>query len=74
MGHVITWDQLKSLGEGQSNSVLDQREMRQEVNKACMVIFTSGTTGLPKGRVFFQTLNSHAGKMLVLLYRCFDKP
>ena len=52
MGHVITWDQLKSLGEGQSNSVLEQREMRQEVNKACMVIFTSGTTGLPKGRVF----------------------
>ena len=52
MGHVITWDQLKSLGEGHSNSVLEQREINQEVNKACMVIFTSGTTGLPKGRIF----------------------
>ena len=48
-GHVISWNDLKALGSTLSNSKLEERESYQQVNKACMVLFTSGTTGLPKG-------------------------
>ena len=57
-GHVISWDDLKTLGSTQSNSQLVQRESCQQVNRACMVLFTSGTTGLPKGKI---TKRSQAG-------------
>ena len=50
-GHVISWNDLKALGGTESNSKLEERESYQQVNKACMVLFTSGTTGLPKGKV-----------------------
>ena len=36
-------------GRGVADSALDEVEEQQCVNEACMLIFTSGTTGLPKG-------------------------
>ena len=37
------------LGEAVPESRLDDIEEEQFVNEACMVLFTSGTTGPPKG-------------------------
>ena len=37
------------LGKENSDSELETREENQAVNKACMYMYTSGTTGPPKG-------------------------
>ena len=37
------------LGKKESDQDLDIREANQAVNKACMYMYTSGTTGPPKG-------------------------
>ena len=46
---AITWQEMIDLGESVPESRLDAIEEEQFVNEACMVLFTSGTTGPPKG-------------------------
>lgn len=48
---ILTWQELLEAGEGVADSALDQIEAEQSVNDACMVLYTSGTTSLPKGKV-----------------------
>ena len=48
-GPVISWNELVEIGETAPNSILEDREKGLQPNKACMLIFTSGTTGPPKG-------------------------
>ena len=47
--NVITLGDVIELGKGVPVSDLDKIEEEQFVNEACMLIFTSGTTGQPKG-------------------------
>jgi len=44
---LLSWDQLKSLGEGKDAAV-DERIARQQPGHCCTLIYTSGTTGNPK--------------------------
>ena len=42
---VLSWDQLLQVGREQSDELLEERLEQQAVNQACMVVYTSGTTG-----------------------------
>ena len=46
---AVTWQEMIDLGKSVPESRLDDIEEEQFVNEACMVLFTSGTTGPPKG-------------------------
>ena len=49
-GSVISWKSVLDLGKEHSDGELEIREKNQAVNKACMYMYTSGTTGSPKGK------------------------
>ena len=53
-GDVITWQQLLDLGRSTDDQMLDDCEKDQAVNQAAMMLYTSGTTGPPKGRLYFR--------------------
>ena len=42
---VLSWSQLLEVGRAQSDLLLQERLDQQAVNQACMVVYTSGTTG-----------------------------
>ena len=52
--NVISWQDVKESGYEVNDEILNEIEKNQAVNKVCMLQFTSGTTGPPKGiyRVF----------------------
>ncbi|XP_021368563.1 long-chain-fatty-acid--CoA ligase ACSBG2-like [Mizuhopecten yessoensis] len=47
--NVYTWKEFMAKAEGVPDSVLQERLMMQAPNKACSLVYTSGTTGNPKG-------------------------
>ncbi len=49
LDNVLTWADLRKAAESVPESQLDEIESSQCVNEACVVLFTSGTTGMPKG-------------------------
>ena len=57
-GSVISWNQVLELGNEKSDHELDIREKNTAVNKACMYMYTSGTTGSPKGNTCIQYICS----------------
>ena len=42
---VITWSQLLEIGRAETDQQLTHRLEQQAVNMACMLVYTSGTTG-----------------------------
>ena len=50
---VLSWKEVVSLGSSDDNSELDSqlrlRQSRMAVNQCCCLVYTSGTTGTPKG-------------------------
>ena len=46
---VFTWKEMFHHGKRIDDSVLEEREKQQVVNQACALMYTSGTTGNPKG-------------------------
>ena len=46
---VITWQQLLKIGQDNSDSALNERLRNIAINQCCVVSYTSGTTGNPKG-------------------------
>ncbi len=48
-GDVIGWADLQQAGEAIPDAALAEIEADQVVNEACLTVFTSGTTGMPKG-------------------------
>ena len=51
---VISWDELLEVGRSVDDSVLQERLQQQAVNQPCMLVYTSGTTGNPKGVMLSQ--------------------
>ena len=51
---VLSWSELLEIGREVDDSVLHERLEQQAVNQPCMLVYTSGTTGNPKGRVTLQ--------------------
>ncbi|XP_068227125.1 long-chain-fatty-acid--CoA ligase ACSBG2-like [Palaemon carinicauda] len=46
---VLSWDDVMDLGKKEPDMELDSRLIRMAANQCCTLIFTSGTTGPPKG-------------------------
>ena len=46
---VFTWNEVLHHGKLIDDSILEDREKQQAVNQACALMYTSGTTGNPKG-------------------------
>merc|ERR1719367_735707 len=46
---VIAWKDLLAMGRKESNEALDERLWNIAINQCCHLVYTSGTTGLPKG-------------------------
>jgi len=51
---VISWEELLKIGNSVSDTVLTERLENQAVNQPCMLVYTSGTTGNPKGVMLSQ--------------------
>ncbi len=47
---IMNWRDLVRLGRSESDEHLDAVERTQVANEACLLVYTSGTTGMPKGR------------------------
>ena len=46
---VLSWDELRALGKNQTSDGLDERLANIAINQCCTLVYTSGTTGNPKG-------------------------
>ncbi|XP_055351135.1 long-chain-fatty-acid--CoA ligase ACSBG2-like [Paramacrobiotus metropolitanus] len=46
---IYSWEEFMALGETVSDAILDSRQAAMAPNTCATVIFTSGTTGVPKG-------------------------
>jgi len=51
---VLSWQQFMEIGAEADDSILDERLAQQAVNQPCMLVYTSGTTGDPKGVMITQ--------------------
>ena len=49
--NVLTWQEMLQSGKSIKDDILVKREENQAVNKACALMYTSGTTGPPKGTI-----------------------
>ncbi len=57
---VLAWRELMELGRSLPEAGVDQALAEIAPNQACMLLYTSGTTGPPKGRVGRQHLKRSA--------------
>ncbi len=46
---MLSWSQVLQLGKEKSDSELEERLKRVCINECSHLVYTSGTTGLPKG-------------------------
>ena len=51
---VESWDSLLEIGRGETDEELNRRLAGQATNQACTLVYTSGTTGNPKGVMLSQ--------------------
>ena len=48
--NIISWQQLMKIGrEDTSNDAVLKRQSKMSINECCVLVYTSGTTGNPKG-------------------------
>ena len=46
---ILDWTQLLEIGRNESDDEIDQRLKQIAINQCCVLVYTSGTTGPPKG-------------------------
>jgi len=51
---VLAWGDLIALGRSLGDDILEERLSAQATNQPCMLVYTSGTTGRPKGVMMSQ--------------------
>ena len=73
---IISWSELLDLGERQDNDVLEHIAQDQGANEAAMLLYTSGTTGPPKGKPVIALLNSKKSltESVSIPFRCYAEP
>jgi long-subunit acyl-CoA synthetase (AMP-forming) len=50
---VIGWADLMKLGQEENDEILVKRQKVMAINQCAMLVYTSGTTGMPKGNKLF---------------------
>ena len=78
---VLSWREVVSLGSSDDNSELDSqlrlRQSKMAVNQCCCLVYTSGTTGTPKGvmlshdNILFSTYREEHNLRKILVFN-FD--
>ena len=53
---VLSWRELLQIGSKETDNALEERLKRIAINQCCGLIFTSGTTGMPKVRVVLRNV------------------
>ena len=49
---VITWDDVMKIGaEDTNDQPVLERHLNMAINECCLLVYTSGTTGSPKGEI-----------------------
>jgi len=51
---VLNWQSVLEIGRAEDDTLLNERLANQAVNQACTLVYTSGTTGNPKGVMLSQ--------------------
>ena len=46
---IISWQQLIKLGDSENDDSVLERQSKMAINECCVLVYTSGTTGNPKG-------------------------
>lgn len=46
---VISWKEFMEIGKNESDEMLNSRQANMAINQCCTLVYTSGTTGNPKG-------------------------
>ena len=46
---ILNWQELMEIGKKESDEEIDQRLKQIAINQCCVLVYTSGTTGPPKG-------------------------
>ena len=62
--NVLSWPDLIELGKSLPDTELDKRISNLAVNQAAMLVYTSGTTGNPKGVMLSHDAVTFAARML----------
>ena len=65
---VFTWQQLLHLGRDKHNSTLDSRINNIALNQCCILTYTSGTTGNPKGTMLSHDAVTYMSRQTTAFY------
>ena len=65
---VLSWKELLEIGDKEDNTELDSRLKQIAINQCCHLVYTSGTTGMPKGVMLSHDNLTFTAQMLVETY------
>jgi long-chain-fatty-acid--CoA ligase ACSBG len=65
---VLSWTDLLNIGKKESDDELENRKAETAINMCCKLVYTSGTTGMPKGVMLSHDSITFLTKMVVEMY------
>lgn len=67
--HILSWSQALDIGKETNEGHLDDRLIRVAINQCCTLVYTSGTSGCPKGIMLSHDNLTWSSKMLLGVLR-----